>query len=50
MMFILHRVILVTLVEIRAQSDIRVHRENNLAMKNKRLSYAMFHWSIVTNA
>ena len=36
--------------EIRAQSEIWLHREYNLAMKNKSLSYTMLHWSIVTHA
>ena len=36
--------------EIRAQSETRLHREYNLAMKNKSLSYTMLHWSIVTHA
>ena len=36
--------------EIRAQSEIRFHREYNLAMKNNSLSYTMFHWSIDTYA
>ena len=27
-----------------------LHREYNLAMKNKRLSCTMLHWSIVTHA
>ena len=27
-----------------------LHREYNLAMKNKSLSYTMIHWSIVTHA
>ena len=36
--------------EIRAQDDTRLHREYNLAMKNKRLSCTMLHWSIVTHA
>ena len=33
--------------EIRAQSEIWLHREYNLAMKNKSLSYTMLHWSII---
>ncbi len=33
-----------------AQCDARFHREYNLAMKNKSLSYTMLHWSIVTHA
>jgi len=36
--------------EIRAQSEIWLHREYHLAMKNKSLSYTMLHWSIVTHA
>ena len=36
--------------EIRAQSETRLHREYNLAMKNKSLSCTMLHWSIVTHA
>ncbi len=36
--------------EIRAQSETRLHREYNLTMKNKSLSYTMLHWSIVTHA
>ena len=36
--------------EIRAQSETCLHREYNLAMKNKSLSYTMLHWSIVTHA
>ena len=36
--------------EICAQSETRLHREYNLAMKNKSLSYTMLHWSIVTHA
>ena len=35
---------------IRAQRDTRLHREYNLAMKNKSLNYTMLHWSIVTHA
>ena len=35
--FIFHRALLVTLVWIRAQSDIRLHRKYTLAMMNKRL-------------
>ena len=49
--FILHRAFpRVFRHEIRAQSDALLHREYNLAMKNKSLSYAMLHWSIVTHA
>ena len=36
--------------EIRAQSETCLHREYNLAMKNKSLSYTMLHRSIVTHA
>ena len=36
--------------EIRAKSEIWLHREYNLAMRNKSLSYTMLHWSIVTHA
>ena len=36
--------------EIRVQSEIWLHRENNFAMKNKSLSYTMLHRSIVTHA
>ena len=36
--------------EIRAQSETRLYREYNLAMKNKSLSYTMLHLSIVTHA
>ncbi len=46
----LHRAILVILIMRYAQSEIRLHREYNLAMKNKSLSYTMLHWSIVTHA
>ena len=35
---------------IRAQNEIRLHREYNLAMKNKSLSYTMLHRSIVTHS
>ena len=49
--FILHRAFpRVFRHEIRAQSEIRLHRGYNLAMKNKSLSYTMLHWSIVTHA
>ena len=36
--------------EIRVQSETLLHREYNLAMKNKSLSYTMLHRSIVTHA
>ena len=36
--------------EIRAQSEPYSHREYNLAMRNKSLSYTMLHWSIVTHS
>ena len=36
--------------KIRAQSEIWLHREYNLEMKNKSLCYTMLHWSIVTHA
>ena len=49
--FILHRAFpRVFRHEIRTQSDAYLHREYNLAMKIKSLSYTMLHWSIVTHA
>ena len=36
--------------EIRTQSETSLHREYNLVMQNKSLSYTMLHWSIVTHA
>ena len=35
---------------IRAQSEIWLHREYNLMMKNKSLRYTMLYWSFVMHA
>ena len=49
--FILHRAFpRVFKHEICAQSEPYSHREYNLAMRNKSLSYTMLHWSIVTHS